>query len=106
MTLAQCTKAELIWLINRICMYALAGHYLDRALNELAQEKEEARFCKADEYRKLALAKKHAFAELLAPYDGMQWGDIPQEVLEKAAKLEREAEIADKKWAKLMNFKC
>ena len=42
MALAQCTKADLIWLINRICMDALAGHYLDRALNELAQEKEEA----------------------------------------------------------------
>ena len=105
MTLAQCTKAELIWIVNRICMYAWAGHYLDRALNELAQEKEEARFCKADEYRKLALAKKHAFAEMLAPYDGMQWGDIPLEVLEKAAELEREAAIADKKWAKLMNIK-
>lgn len=98
MTLAQCTKAELIWIINRICMDTLPGHYLDRALNELAREK-------ADEYRKLALAKKHAFADLLAPYDGMQWGDIPLEVLEKAAKLEREAEMADKKWAKLMNFK-
>ena len=102
MTLEQCSKADLIFIIKRMCMCSLGKRDLDRALADLEYEKEKAKIDEADEYAKLADKKRKAYIDLLHPYDGKKWCDIPMPVLEKAAELQRQAEAADRKWAKLM----
>ena len=102
MTLEQCSKTDLLWIIKRICMYRLGERDLDRALADLKYEKEKARIDEADQYAKLADAKRRAYLDQLKPYDGMKWCDIPLSVLDKAAALQKQAEAADRKWAKLM----
>lgn len=102
MTLERCSKADLLWIINRMCMYSFGKRELDRALADLEYEKEKARIDEADQYAKLSDAKRRAYIDLLKPYAGMKWGDIPLSVLEKTAELQKQAEAADRKWAKLM----
>lgn len=102
MTLEQCSKADLLWIINRMCMYSLGKRELNRALDDLEYEKEKARIDEADKYARLADEKRKAYIDLLNPYVGMKWCDIPLSVLEKAAELQKQAEAADQKWAKLM----
>lgn len=102
MTLEQCSKADLVWIINRMCMYHSGKRELNRALNELDYEKEKAKIDEADEYAEVSYAKRQAYIDLLKPYYGMKFGDIPVHVLEKAAELQKQADAADQKWAKLM----
>ena len=102
MTLEQCSKTDLLWIINRMRMYSLGEHALNRALADLKYQKEKARIDEADQYAKLVDAKRRAYIDLLKPYDGMKLCDIPLHVLEKAAELQKQAEAADQKWAKLM----
>ena len=102
MTLEQCSKADLLWIVDRMCMYGLCKRELKRALDDLDYKKEKARIDEADKYAKLAHEKRQAYIELLHPYDGMKWGNIPISVLKKAAELQKQADAADKKWAKLM----
>ena len=104
MTLQQCSKADLLWIIDRMCMRSLSRYDLDRALSDLACEKEEARIEEAHKYAKLADEKRRAYIALLEPYVGMKWADIPMEVLEQGAKLQEQATAADRKWAKLLGI--
>lgn len=105
MTLQQCTRADLLWIIDRMCMHSLGKYALDHALNDLEYEKEKARIEKAEEYNKLANKLRGEAIDILAPYDGKKWGDIPMEVIEKSAELVKQAEAADQKWANLMGIK-
>lgn len=43
--------------------------------------------------------------ELIKPYDGKLIAEIPQQVLDQAAELLREAEAADKEWFRLSGIK-
>ena len=104
MTLQQCSKADLLWVIERICMRNLSRCDLDIALIDLAYEKEKTRIEEAQKYAKLADEKRRAYIALLEPYDGMKWVDIPLEVLEQGAKLQEQATAADRKWAKLLGI--
>lgn len=102
MTLEQCSKADLLWVIGRMCMYGLGKRELNRALDDLDYEKEKARINEADKYAKLAHEKRQDYIDLLHPYSGMKLGDIPTSVLKKASELQKQADAADQKWAKLM----
>lgn len=102
MTLEQCSKTDLIWVINRMCMYSLGKRELNHALDDLAYEKEKARIDEANKYAQVAHEKRQAYINLLKPYDGMKFVDIPMLVLEKAAELQKQADAADRKWAKLL----
>jgi hypothetical protein len=102
MTLSQCTKADLLWIIKRLqirCRYDV-----DRALNDLAYEKEKERIAEAERCYKLADKKRREYLEILEPYDGKKIVDIPLSVLKKADKAMKEAQDADNRWAKLMGL--
>lgn len=102
MTLSQCSKADLLWIIKRLqirCKYDI-----DRALCDLAYEKEKERIAEAEKWCKLADKKRREYLEILGPYDGKPIIDIPLPVLEKADKAMKEARDADSKWAKLMGL--
>ena len=105
MNLNAYSKADLIWIVNRALFLATlsdADYYLHRAISDLNYEKEKQRIADAEKYSKIAHDKREEYIELLSAYDGQRIIDIPMEVLEKADQLIKEAEKADKKWAKLV----
>ena len=80
----QCSKTDLLWIIDRMCMYSLGKRELNRALDDLDYEKEKTRIDEADKYAKLAHEKRQAYIDLLHPYVGMKWANIPMPVIKKA----------------------
>lgn len=103
LTLSDCTKADLLWIIKRMSVMR-GDYYLQRALNDLWYEKEKQRIAEADKYAELADAKRREYIELLGPYDGQPLLSIPMRVLNKADKLMKEAQEADKKYMKLIGI--
>lgn len=107
MTLAQCTKDDLLWLIDRIlqmCCFHQKEYYLARALEDLRYHKEEARISEAEKFGKIADAKRQEYIEILRPYDGQKLTDIPLPVLEKAKQALDDANVAEKRFAKLIGL--
>ena len=104
MTLSQCSKADLIWIINRLAQGPGGRHQVSSALAHLEYQKSMEAIDKADAAAKLAYEKRQQYIDLLAPYTGMSIADIPTDILEKAADLIAVAENADKQWEKLMNI--
>ena len=106
-TLNECSKADLIWVINRILQMTAFGdvnRYLERALNDLWYEKQRQRLSEAERINELAAAKRREYVDLLSPYQGEPFNEIPLPVLNKGAKLLEEAQVLDKKWSRLMGI--
>lgn len=105
-TLNDCTKADLLWIINRLVSFGGGSddYYLKRALNELWYEKQKQRIAEAEKYAKVADAKRREYIKLLEPYDGKPIVSIPMKVLNEADRLMKEAQVADKKYMKLMDI--
>ena len=107
MDLTKFSKADLIWIVNRALQMASlsnSDYYLRRAISDLGYEKEKQRIASAEKYSKIADEKRRQYIELLSAYDGQRLIDIPLEVLNKADKLIKEANEADKKWSKLVGI--
>lgn len=101
--LSKYSKEDLIWIIE----YFIKWHgdfYIERAISELKYKKDIDRIHEAEKYSKTANEKRIAYCDLLAPYDGKPLKDIPLAVLNKAEKLMKEAQAADKKYMKLMGI--
>lgn len=105
LTLNECTKEELIEIINRVQVNGFMGeHLVESGLIHIEAQRMEKKFNEAEKYNKLACEKRLKSAELMKPYEGKRWSDVPMEILTKASELLKEAEKADKMWNKLMNF--
>ena len=104
MTLQQCTKADLLWVIDRACKHNLSDWAIKAALSDLALEKIRKSADEADRLRKFAYGKRMEYCDLLKPYEGRLIKDIPLDVLKKAKAALDQAEEADRKWDKLMGF--
>ena len=105
--LSQCSKADLLWVINRVKMLmgpSSADQYISRALNDLWYEKQKQRINEADGVAARASAKRNEYIDLMKPYDGKKIVDIPIDVLMRADALLKEARKLDEKWKKLMDF--
>ena len=93
MKLSDCTKAELLWVIQRAKEHSLGSinGYLDHALSDLhwkrAQEADQAR---------------GKFVELMRPYDGKKYMDISRNVLEAAKAAIQRADKMDREYLKIM----
>lgn len=99
LTLSECTKADLLWIIKYLTRFGGGSddYYLKRALNQLWYEKEKQRIDEANKYAKLADAKRREYIELLSPYNGQPLISIPTKVLNRADKLMKEARDADQR---------
>ena len=104
MTLSQCSKADLIWIINRLAQGPGGRHQVSSALADLAYQKSMEAIDKADAAAKLAHEKRQQYIDLLAPYTGMSIADIPTDILDKAKQLLDAAEAADKMWEKYIDL--
>lgn len=105
--LNKLTKADLIWVIQRVCtaMGADGDIRLSRAIVELDYQREKERIEQAEEAAQRAATARKRIIEILGPYDGMRFMEIPTEALERAAEAEEEAAAADKEWEKIMREK-
>ena len=97
--LEKCSKPELIWVIRRMCQYALSERELRLALNDLKYKRESDRIEKAN-----ALLTEQ-YIDLLRLYEGKAIKDIPPKTLERADAALSRARAADRAWRKLMGVK-
>ena len=105
MKLKDCTKEDLIYVIERLQLYNPSQkHFLFRALNDVEMRREEKKFDEAKRISAYSSQKRQEYIDLLAPYEGKRLIDIPASVLEKADTAMREAQKADCKWNKIMGI--
>ena len=100
MTVKQCTKEELLRVIDRMCFFYTANEFaLQRALCEIERDRFEKQAAESDRLNKLSYEKRMTAIELLKPY--RTYAEAPLDMLKKAQDLFHEAEEADAKWNKL-----
>lgn len=106
MTLRDCTKEELLFIINRLQIYMLSGsdHYVKMALYDVEERRYEKKNKEAQRLSTLAYQKRQEYIDLLSPYEGKRLSDIPDSVFAKAAAAMKEAQAADRKWNRLMGI--
>lgn len=100
----QLTRADLVFVVRNLCaaMGPEGDIKLERAIAELDYQKEKMRLLQAEEAAKRAAVARGRIIEILAPYDGMKFIDIPTEALTQAAKAEEEANAAEEEWERIM----
>lgn len=106
MKLSDCTKADLLWVIEQLCdRYLFDGEfYLERTLSALSFKKEQDRLDQARKYAETTDTARKRWVDLMAPYDGWRIIDIPIDVIQQADAAMQEAKAADNKWRQLMGF--
>lgn len=103
--LRKLSKEELIWCILEYEKHNLGWPSVDTILAELQYKKDKENIDRRKMLSKKAHDKRMEYCELLKPYDGKLIAEIPQQVLDQAAELLREAEAADKEWFRLSGIK-
>ena len=105
MKLTDCTKADLIWVIKRMCQLDLSDRVLHIALRDLEYYKEREQTGKAQQQLEIKRDATQRYIEMLRPYEGKPITAVPMAVLEEADAALAEARAADRKWRKLMGVK-
>lgn len=103
--LRKLSKEELIWCILKFEKLSLGWPSLNAILADLKFKKDMDNIDRCDMLSKKAHDKRMEYCELLKPYDGKLIVEIPQQVLDQAAELLREADAADKEWFRLSGIK-
>lgn len=105
MKLKDCTKEELIFVIKRLQFYSLSNdHCVQRALGDVEEEREARKLEEARRLTDVRLQNLQQYNELLGPYEGKSFSDIPQDVMDRAVAALERYEAADMKWRKLMGI--
>lgn len=107
MKLKDCTKEELIFVIERLQFYSLSGdYYIQRALCDVAEQREERKLEEARRLTDVRLQNLQQYNDLLGPYEGKSFAEIPQDVLDRAGAALERYEAADRKWLRLMGIRA
>lgn len=106
MTLEQCTKEELIYIIKRLTNRPFEANktYLNAILSELDLEREKIKMNEAERWSKIANDARKEYCDFLRKYEGWSLTDVPTEEVERAIELINTAEKADKKYLKLLGI--
>lgn len=107
MTLNQCTKEELIFIINRLLLHHVFGEEqrqleIEFRLSEVKFQRQQKLLKEADNWNVIATEKRKEYIALLNPYGGKKLIDVPVDVLKKADQILKEAKLADKKFDECM----
>lgn len=105
MTLNDCTKSELLQIIDRLSFSPSVSFQVDLILTDLESERNDRKYRRADEILSVSREKLKAYNDLIRPYEGRPLRDIPDEVLQKASDLIEAKCAADAEWGKLMGIK-
>lgn len=101
MTLKECTKEELIYIIERL---AFKGFYknsdieVELCLSEVRYNRQKKLLNEAEKWNKIASNKRNEYIELITKWKYKNLKDIPQEITQRAEQLIKEAQSADKKY--------
>lgn len=105
MKLKDCTKEELLFVIERLQLYNLSDdYYIQRVLCDVKERRASRKLEEARRLSALFSQKWQEYIDILSPYDGKRLKDIPPEVLDRADTAMKEAQAADMKWRKLMGI--
>lgn len=107
MNLKDCTKSELIWVIQQAERHSLGNisYCIEMALVDLKYKREIDLIEQAKEQSEIANKSAMEYVEILKPYEGKKISEIPMDVLKKADSALKRSRIANRKWAKLMGTK-
>ena len=106
MTLKDCTKAELLWIIDRLRnrgLYRL-DTIISIALNDLEYQREQKKLDEAKRVHEKSARLRQQYVELLMSYEAKSILDVPADVLDHASAILEEAQTLDKKWNRLMKL--
>lgn len=106
MTLKDCTKEELIYIIKRLTdrPFESNDYYVKRILIDLEYKREQKKFEKAENWAIIANDARMKYCSFLKKYEGVRLLDIPIEDLKEADELLKTAERADKEYNKLIGI--
>ncbi len=103
--LRKLSKDELIWCILEMEKHNLGRPSIDMILCDLAYKQELDNIDRCAKLAEQAHEKRMAYNDLIAPYVGKSITAVPKQVFDRAVKLLREAEAADKEWFRLSGIK-
>lgn len=106
MNLTDCTKSELIWVIEQAGKLSLGEttYYINRALNDLQFQREMERIEKAEKLIEISRKATEEYVQLLKPYEG-KLSEVPLDVLRKADLAIKRSKEANEKYCRLMRVK-
>lgn len=106
MNLTDCTKSELIWVIEQAGKLSLGEttYYINRALNDLQFQREMERIEKAEKLTEISRKATEEYVQLLKPYEG-RLSEVPMDVLRKADLALIRSKEANEKYCRLMRVK-
>lgn len=107
MNLTDCTKSELIWVIEQAGKLSLGNteYYINRALNDLQFQREMKRIEKAKKLTEISRKATEEYVQLLKPYEGKAISEVPLDVLRKAGLALKRSKEASEKCCRLMRVK-
>lgn len=107
MTIKDCTKDELVYIIERLSFpHRIEKNFtIQRALTDLEYQREDKKIRDAECLRDVADKKLAEYNSIISPYIGKSFADIPDKVLKKVAAVLKEREAAEDKWMRLMGIK-
>ena len=107
MTLKDCTKDELIFVIDRLqfCGLTAGDHYISLALNDVEMRREDRKFEQSRQLREQAQKKFEEYSDLVCAYEGKPISEIPAGIMNKAAAIAREYDELNRKWLKVAGIK-
>ena len=107
MTLNQCTKEELIYIIKR----AIGKHSFSEEqrqaeisshLSDIKLQRSRKILKEADNWNKIAADNRQKYYDLLIGYKDTKLIDIPTDIIKQAETALKDAQFADKKWHECM----
>ena len=102
MKLADCTKQELMYIVRRLQEHCLDdGRYLQRIFADLQFQRDQKKDKELDRLLNVSIEKHKQYFEILLPYEGMRYSDVPEDILAAAKQALDESKAAFRKWEKL-----
>lgn len=98
-TIRDLSKEELIECITHTLEHDHSAKFLfERKLLYIAEERREKKLKEDEAKGDKWLALEKEYAELLKPYSGMKWKDVPTDVITKAAEISKAAKKAQEEY--------
>lgn len=103
MTLKECTKTELICIIESLALHAGSG-WLEAALHDVEETRTQKTQAQAARLFAIMKDKAREIDQLYLPYSSDPYCEIPASVVAKAKALAHKYDEAEAKWCRLMGF--
>lgn len=100
MTLKDCTKQELIFIIERLSFFNKP--HLKSLLHDVEYGRVKKKLAEAERWSEVADSCRQRYFEIMKKYAGKKLTDVPMSDIEEADKALKDAEKADKQYDKLM----